>query len=281
MTVMGRKIITLGLLILSLGLPGCAMSETENSSTNVDAAVCGSFREPFMFWLWHTLAGAANPQRVANVKNAQPIQFKTRDGLLLGGYKLAAENPQAYLLVAQGNAMLADQLVADLQTFRNLGWDVYILDYRGYGNSQGKSRLAAIVDDYVEIIVSLNSQGYAKRFLYGISMGGVILLNAVGTSDLYTAFVIDSSPARISHLGCPERYDPVTHLPNDAGRLMFISGGRDNVVTAHQMDEMIRHASAQGARILQDPEFAHPYQDASAAIHRRRQTAAAEFLAQR
>jgi alpha-beta hydrolase superfamily lysophospholipase len=278
---MGQLFITSTLLVLSFWWLGFTMDETGKmsaSESDVESAVCGSFREPFMFWLWHNLAGTVNPQRVANVKNAQQIQFKTRDGILLGGYKIAAEKPHGYLLVAQGNAMLADQLVADLQTFRDHGWDVYVYDYRGYGISQGKSRLAAIVDDYREIVGQLNTLSYAKRFLYGMSMGGVILLNAVGSTDLYTGFVIDSSPARISNLGCPERYDPVNHLPKDSGPLMLISGARDTVVPGRQMDELIRAAQSRGARILQDSEFAHPYQDASLELHRRRQHEVVSFL---
>lgn len=270
-------------LSFSLGLMALTISERSMISEkepNVEAAVCGSFREPLMFWLWHRMAGAARPHGVASIRAVEPVKFKTRDGLTLAGYKLAAENPTAYLLVAQGNAMLADQLVTDLQPFRDRGWDVYIYDYRGYGISQGKSRLAAIVNDYGEIVDHLNTLGYAKRLLYGISMGGVILLNAVGDTNLYTRLVVDSSPARISNLGCPERYDPVTHLPNDSKRVMIISGGRDNVVPPAQMDELLVIARSRGARILHDPELAHPYQDSSAAIHRRRQQEVATFFHQ-
>jgi hypothetical protein len=255
------------------------MSENREK-LDVEAAVCGAFREPLMFWLWHTMAGAANPRGLANIRALEPLKFQSRDGIILGGYKLAAESPKAYLLVAQGNAMLADQLVADLQTFRERGSDVYIYDYRGYGTSQGKSRLAAIADDYGEIIGHLNSLGYAKRLLYGISMGGVILLNSVGNTNLYSRLVVDSSPARISNLGCPKRYDPVNHLPNDGARMMIISGVRDSVVPPSQMDEMIRVARSRGARIVEDAEFAHPYQDSSSAIHRRRQQEVAGFLSQ-
>jgi fermentation-respiration switch protein FrsA (DUF1100 family) len=275
---------TILLLVFSLWLPGLATSEAEMRTTkeelDVETAVCGSLREPFMFWLWQSMAGAANPARAANIKGAEQIQFKTRDGIVLGGYKLVAGNPKAYLLVAQGNAMLADQLIADLQTFRDRDWDIYIYDYRGYGTSHGKSRLAAIVDDYVEIVTYLNTLGYGRRFLYGISMGGVILLNAVGNTKLYSRLVVDSSPARISDLGCPERYDPMTHLPNDGARMMIISGGRDSVVPPAQMEELVRVARSRGARIVQDPELAHPYQDSSTALHRRRQHEAATFLSQ-
>jgi hypothetical protein len=278
-----RVIIMAFVLAFSLGLQTITMSERPMASTkelDVEAAVCGSFREPFMFWLWHNLAGTANPHGLTDIQGVEPLKFQTRDGITLGGYKLAARNPKAYLLVAQGNAMLADQLIADMRTFRDLDWDIYIYDYRGYGISQGKSRLAAIVDDYVEIVTYLNALEYARRFLYGISMGGVILLNAVGSSDLYTRLAVDSSPARISNLGCPERYDPVAHLPLDGARMMVISGGRDRVVPPRQMDELIRVAQARGARIVRDSQLAHPYQDSSAAVHQRRQHEVATFLSQ-
>ena len=44
--------------------------------------------------------------------------------------------PTGYLLVAQGNAMLADQILGELQYFRKLDVDVYVYDYRGYGLSK-------------------------------------------------------------------------------------------------------------------------------------------------
>ena len=183
-------------------------------------------------------------------KNLEQISFKTRDAIELGGYKLAATSPKGYLLVVQGNAMLADQLVADLQSFRDLGLDVYIFDYRGYGISKGKSRLAAIASDYLEIVSFLNTLGYAKRLLYGLSMGGIVLLNAVGRSQTYTRLVVDSSPSRISDFGCPERYDPVVHLPEDSSRLMIISGAKDQVITPSQMDELVRVGGSRRGRIL-------------------------------
>lgn len=241
-------------------------------------AVCGSIREPFMFWLWRTLAGSPNQERLTHIRNVEYSRFRTRDGVELGGYKLATTNPQGYLLVAQGNAMLADQLVADLQRFRDLELAVYIFDYRGYGLSQGKSRLAAIVADYAELVTHLNTLGYARHLLYGISMGGVVLLNAVGRSQAYTRLVVDSSPSRISDLGCPERYDPVRHLPEDSSPIMLISGDRDWVVTPKHMDELRQVAGQRGARVVRDPEFAHPYQDASSETHQRRGQAVAEFL---
>jgi hypothetical protein len=69
-------------------------------------------------------------------------------------------------------------------------------------------------------------------------------------------------------------------LPEDSSRLMIVTGSRDEVVRPSQMDELIRVARSRRGRVLQDNEFAHPYQDFSDAIHRRRQNEVAAFLLQ-
>lgn len=238
--------------------------------SDFEQSVCGSVREPLAFWLWQSMAGQADPARVESKQNIQSIQFVARDGVILSGYKLATRVPRGYILVAQGNAMLADQLVPDLELFRKNGFDIYIYDYRGYGQSEGKSRLAAIITDYADIVSHLNTRGYIRRFMYGISIGGVMLLNAVGRSHNFDAAVIDSSPSYISNYGCPESYNPMRHLPQDSSHIMIISGVRDLIVSPLQMAELIRIGENRGALVFRGIEFSHPFQDRSSEIHRRR-----------
>ena len=235
-----------------------------------EQAVCGAVREPLAFWLWQSMAGQPDTSRVELIQNAQSIQFTTRDGVILRGYKLAARVPRGYILVAQGNAMLADQLISDLELFRKNGFDVYLYDYRGYGQSEGKSRLAAIIADYADIVAYLNAQGYIRKFIYGISIGGVMLLNAVGRNHNFDAAVIDSSPSYISNYGCPASYNPMRHLPLDSSHIMIISGVRDLIVSPLQMAELIRIGENRGAIVFRGIEFSHPFQDRSFEIHRHR-----------
>lgn len=248
-------------------------------AAGAETSVCGSLREPLAFWLFRSVAGAADARRIAAIRDIEHLAMKTRDGRTLGGYRLRHPNPQGYLLVVPGNAMLADQIAAELQFFRDLGLDVYVYDYRGYGLSSGKSRLAAIVGDYREIVAHLNGLGYQRRLLYGMSMGGMVLLNAIGTRpDQYDALVVDSSPSRISLLGCPHGYDPVNYLPADCSRIKIMGGERDRVVRLADMQDLMAAAQGCGAQVARSTEFAHPFQDASEAIQRRRFQEVADFL---
>jgi alpha-beta hydrolase superfamily lysophospholipase len=278
---------TRGIMLLAAALMS-ANSGTDAATSGIgkmdpstrapEASVCGFIREPLAFWLFRRAAGSADAGRVAGIRDIERLTFKAGDGRTLGGYRLRAAAPKGYLLVAPGNAMLADQIMGEFQYFRDRGFDVYVYDYRGYGLSQGKSRLAAIVSDYREIVALLNTQGYRRRALYGMSLGGIILLNAVGDHGDFSALVVDSSPSRISPLGCPEQYDPINHLPADSSRLEIIAGGRDRVVRPEEIRELLLAAKFRGARVVQRAEFAHPFQDATDAIHRSRMKEAADFL---
>ena len=266
------------LMTVILSIEACAMSHAIKPASDLEDSVCGIVYEPMTFWQFRWTAGAPDEKRVRSIRNIARLSFTTRDGRKLGGYKLSAANPQGYLLVAQGNAMLADQIMGTMTFFLDFGLDVYVYDYRGYGLSEGKSRLKAIVSDYREIIASLNALGYGRRYLYGMSMGGVILANAVGPSGEYDAMVLDSPPSRVSGLGCPEDYDPVRNLPQDGARLMLITGMRDRVVPHWESEEISQILAQRGGRVLKSPDFAHPLRDLDSAIRQRRLQSVADFL---
>ena len=272
-----RTLIILVLMVAACSVDGAGPAMA--GEPDPEASVCGELREPLAFWAFRHGAGSVQAGRVAGIADIERIAFTTRDGRQLGGYRLHVPAASGYLLVAQGNATLVDQIARELQTFRRLGVDIYLYDYRGYGLSEGKSRLRAIVEDYREIIASLNAQPYRRRLLYGMSMGGVILLNAVGATGDYTALVVDSSPSRISRYGCPKIYDPIRQLPPDSSRILVIGGERDRVVPIAQVEELMRIAQSRGAQVLRHPDLAHPFMDASTDLHQSRFQAVADFLA--
>lgn len=254
-----------------------------NVSQSLEEAVCGSLREPFAFWLWSKAAGAANPEAAKRVPNLEPVTHKTKDGRILRGYKLGVNASdgqiRGFVLVAQGNAMLADQLLLDLSYFSKAGIEAYVFDYRGYGNSAGQRRLKAIVSDYTELFQTIAASKHGKRFLYGISFGGVVLLNVIGSGVSFDRVVIDSTPSRVSHLGCPENYDPIANFPTDGSPFLLIAGARDTVVSLRDSQELVDLAKARAARVVVNPDYAHPFMDSNERLHHGRLELIRSFFA--
>jgi alpha/beta superfamily hydrolase len=274
---------TFRLIIVLLTLMTIMASAPADDIEDLEQPVCGAIREPLAFWFWSLAAGKPDPDAAADVPNAEPVIHRTKDGRLLKGYKLestAANGAvKGFVLVAQGNAMLADQLLPALTTFSKAGIEVYIFDYRGYGNSEGKRRFQAIVSDYKELFDSISASAQGSRFLYGISFGGIVLLNTIGSGVAFDRAVIDSTPSRVSQFGCPQQYDPIANIPQDASRLLVIAGEQDNVVSLKDSQELRDLVDARGGRTIVRPAFAHPFMDSEVHVRRARLRLVISFLA--
>lgn len=265
-------------------LVSCVSTPTEKEDIDLEQTICG-FNESVAFWLWNTAAGKPDPERIKSIENLQSTSFTTKDNRILKGYLLKAYasagkigTTKGYLLVAQGNAMLADQIISGFQDYSDAGYDVYIFDYRGYGRSEGKRRLIAIFSDYGEIIDHLNSLSYSRNLFYGMSFGGIVLLNALQDHTGVTRLVIDSTPSHISDYGCPDTHDPANILPADCTHLLLIAGDKDTVVSSPMSAKLLEVAGMRGASLLQDPDLAHPFMDKEITSHYRRMRAVRRFL---
>ena len=248
----------------------------DSSANERERTICGIFQEPLLFWLWSSMASSPDRNRVAHLAFVEPTQFQTADGKTLRGYRYRSNDghgqpvqPKGYLLMALGNAMIADQMIGSLGAFAEHHYDIYIYDYRGYGNSDGKRRINAIIEDYKEIVTALN-RSYQRGLLYGVSLGGAVMMNVIGAGVAYDAAVIDSSPSLFSTRGCPERIDPVVNLPQDSSKLLVITGAKDSVLGDSMTAQLREEAQRRGAKVVHGERFDHPFMDRSETVHNQR-----------
>ena len=252
------------------------------SASSFEKSVCG-IKEPLVFWLWKNAAGETDDSRVEGLEGIEEISFVTKDGRTLRGYKINADSktPNGYLLVLLGNSMLADQLIGDFTDYAKNGVDVYIYDYRGYGLSEGKRRLKAIISDYKEIIRGLDAKPYENQYIYAMSFGGIVAINVLKENQGDKFVVIDSTPSRISVYGCPIAYDPVENVPRDASRYLIIAGGSDTIVKPRLSKELTEKLLKNGAVLYKNESLAHPFMDKSIEMHNLRLKKVKEFLIER
>lgn len=70
--------------------------------------------------------------------NYQSVYFTTEDGLRLHGWYVPAAQTRAIVLFFHGNAGNISYWLNSLKIFNHLGVDTFIIDYRGYGLSEGR-----------------------------------------------------------------------------------------------------------------------------------------------
>ncbi len=245
------------LFLFGLLLPSICFSATPREVTT-----CGAFKERFMFALWSSAAGPPNPERVAGKLGVKEYEFEAGDGRLLRGYVVQSPEPSVestITVVLLGNAMLADQVVGDFDRFLSAGSDVLILDYRGYGRSEGVRRLKAMVLDYQEAFDKLSSS-YARLRIYAMSFGGVIAGNSLHRLEIKRSnikLVIDAAPSFLSKDGCPEEYDLVRNLDLRIPTLV-VYGTEDTVVGAARTRDLVDLAAKQGVDVYRCEGCEHP-----------------------
>jgi len=76
----------------------------------------------------------------------EDVSIETADGVTLHGWFIAERSPRV-LLFFHGNAGNISHRLASIRQFRNLGFSVLIIDYRGYGQSEGRTTETGIYHD--------------------------------------------------------------------------------------------------------------------------------------
>lgn len=276
-------------LILAASIPVCVMATEQTdeasgtSQADRECTICGAIKERFLFWMWSRMAPSPDPSNVAGYPLIEPVEFVTADNKTLAGYRYLAHDrsraripAKGYVLMAMGNAMIADQIIPHLSDLAASGYDVYVYDYRGYGNSEGKRRINAIIEDYKELAISLNEQ-YDHKVLYGTSLGGAVIMNVLGAGIDFDRAVVDASPSKFSPYGCPARIDPVANIPDDPSGLLVITGARDSVLNDGMTAPLRETVERRGGTTVHGEAFAHPFMD-SPQVHDRRMALVRRFI---
>ncbi|MDI3322355.1 alpha/beta hydrolase [Pinibacter soli] len=68
----------------------------------------------------------------------EEVAIKTKDGIMLNGVLFKADSSKGLIFYLHGNAGALNSWGEAATTYTNLHYDVFMLDYRGYGKSEGE-----------------------------------------------------------------------------------------------------------------------------------------------
>ena len=100
-------------------------------------------------------------------------KIKTPDGLLMDGGLFTADSSKGLIFYLHGNAGALNTWGDIAGVYTSLGYDLYILDYRGYGKSEGKITSESELFDDVQIAYDELRKQYPenKIVILGYSIG--------------------------------------------------------------------------------------------------------------
>ena len=195
----------------------------------------------------------------------EDIWLQTSDGHRLHGWFFPAEKnsrrAHQALLLCHGNAGNIGHRLHFVQAWLELGLNVLVFDYRGYGRSEGKAGEEGTYLDAQAALGWLQQKGFAREniVVLGKSLGGGVA-SGLALRESFGALILQSTFTSIPDLGCelypllPVRrlhrikYDTVNRLPKIKTPVLVTHSRSDDLIGFHHAETNFNAAA--GPRMM-------------------------------
>ena len=174
----------------------------------------------------------------------EDVFVRTADGVKIHGWFVPCADAKVTLLFLHGNAGNISHRVDNVARLHNLGMNVFILDYRGYGLSEGKPAEKGLYLDAEAGYAYLHTREDVDReriAVFGRSLGGAVAVDLCSRKNCHQLILEStfSSTADMARQIFPylpvgrflsERFDSVDKIKGIKGPLLQFHGTRDEVV---------------------------------------------------
>ncbi|PSB04826.1 alpha/beta hydrolase [Merismopedia glauca] len=204
-----------------------------------------------------------------------PVKNSRGEVEKMHGWWLPSSQPNAkVLLYLHGNGLNIGANVAHANRFHKLGFSVLLMDYRGYGRSEGGFPTeASVYEDAAtmwDYLVNQQRISPQNIFIYGHSLGGAIAVDLAAKHPNAAALIVESSFASIRKmvdyqpqyrffpidLILRNKFDSVTKVRSLKMPVLFFHGTVDTTIP-YQMSEQLFAAAPEPKRLLLIPKAGH------------------------
>jgi hypothetical protein len=192
-----------------------------------------------------------------------PVRVSSNRVEYIHGWWIQANPPQSnVLLYLHGNGINIGANLAHANRLQKLGFSVLLIDYRGYGRSEGGFpneqqvyQDAAIAWDYLVYQRNISPN---QIFIYGHSLGGAIAIDLAVKHPDAAGLIVESSFTSIQEVAAcrnsfrmfpvnlilTQRFDSIRKVPHLKIPVLFIHGTADAIVPAFMSENLYAATSA-------------------------------------
>ncbi len=202
--------------------------------------------------------------------HVEDVYLSTGDGVRIHGWFVPMEGATHTILLFHGNGGNLTDRLEKLALLRSLGANVFIIDYRGYGRSEGRPHEAGLYADADAAYAWLRDEkGVAPESIVvlGESLGGAVAVDLasrerVGGAILESTFTSAKDMARKALPFIPpvlylkSRLDSLGKIASVDAPLLIIHGTRDTTVPLEHAHRLYEKA-AQPKALVEMPGAGH------------------------
>lgn len=204
-----------------------------------------------------------------------PVSTKTGKVEHLYGWWIPAASPETgVLLYLHGNGENIGGNVEHSQRFHQLGFSVLLIDYRGYGKSEGnfptEGRVYQDAEAAWDYLVQQRGIAPQEIFVYGHSLGGAIAIDLATRHPEIPGLIVESSFTSmgdmVDHQGVygllpknillTQRFDSISKIKSLKMPLLLIHGTADLTVPA-TMSQLLFDAATAPKKLWFVPDANH------------------------
>lgn len=191
-----------------------------------------------------------------------PVQITTKDGVKITGWYIPHSASAKTILFCHGNGGNISYRQNYISVLHQLGFNLFLFDYRGYGESEGEpSEIGTYYDSEAAWQYLTREQGIPPQeiIIYGESLGGGIASYLaeqqsraqVAVGGLVLASTFTSIPDRASELFpylpvrllAKYRYPTLDRLPHITAPILVIHSPQDEIIPFHHGQKLYVHAN--------------------------------------
>jgi fermentation-respiration switch protein FrsA (DUF1100 family) len=172
------------------------------------------------------------------------VYFKTEDGESLNGWFIPAGNAKITVLYCGGRSGNMSDDLDNVKFFREMGFNLFVFDYRGFGNSSGKPSEQGLYKDAraaYDFLVTRKDIDRRKIVGYGKSLGVPVVADLCLHRKLCALILEGSFPSLKAHvqgIGGPlplqwfvsEKFDAISRLKKVTIPKLFVHGMDDQII---------------------------------------------------
>jgi fermentation-respiration switch protein FrsA (DUF1100 family) len=188
---------------------------------------------------------AADPAAQKDIPGVEKIWLNTNSGNIETWFIPAVAGrgagPAPAVIFAHGNAELIDYGVEEMKVFSHLGVNVLLVEYPGYGRSEGKPSQKSITEALMaayDILITRGDVNPAKIIFYGRSIGGGAIC-ALAAERAPAALILMSTFTSVRSFALKhlvpgflirDPFDNLTVVAAYSGPVLIIHGKQDELI---------------------------------------------------
>lgn len=191
----------------------------------------------------------------------EEVYFPAADGTQLHGWFIPGRGDDTIVWFHGNGGNISGRVYNIMLLYQQVGANVFIFDYRGYGLSEGKPSEKGVYSDGEGVLEYLRSRDdidHDRLVLFGRSLGGCVVAE-LAMHHPAKAVIIESSFTSVDAMSAHtrprltrfiptrllvrSRFDSVTKMPHIHSPVMIVHGDRDVTVPIHMGRELFEAAN--------------------------------------